>query len=75
MLESIVACSRSAGIADLSFDHSTLLREPFGLPVRPDRLTIGLETVRTHIRHTYEKLEVRSRTEATVKYLGGPGAG
>ncbi len=35
-------------------------------------LHIGLETVRTHIRHIYDKLEVRSRTEATAKYLGGP---
>ena len=38
-------------------------------------LHIGLETVRTHIRHIYEKLEVRSRTEATAKYLGGPSSG
>lgn len=36
-----------------------------------DRLTISLDTVRTHIRHVYEKLQVRSRTEATVKFLGG----
>lgn len=36
-----------------------------------ERLGIGLETVRTHIRHIYEKLEVRSRTEATARYLGG----
>ncbi|NND71497.1 MAG: response regulator transcription factor, partial [Rhodothermales bacterium] len=25
--------------------------------------------VRTHIRHIYEKMHVRSRTEATIKYL------
>ncbi|MEM7583333.1 MAG: response regulator transcription factor [Acidobacteriota bacterium] len=36
-----------------------------------ERLGIALETVRTHIRHIYEKLEVRSRTEATARYLGG----
>ncbi len=35
------------------------------------QLDIGLETVRTHIRNIYDKLEVRSRTEATAKYLGG----
>ncbi len=34
-----------------------------------DRLVISLDTVRTHIRHVYEKLHVRSRTEATVKFL------
>ena len=36
-----------------------------------ETLHISLETVRTHIRHVYEKLQVRSRTEAAVKYLGG----
>lgn len=36
-----------------------------------EELHIGLETVRTHIRHIYDKLEVRSRTEATARYLGG----
>ncbi|HOW26431.1 MAG TPA: response regulator transcription factor [Bacteroidales bacterium] len=33
-------------------------------------LFIGVETVRTHIRHIYEKLQVRTRSEAIVKYLG-----
>jgi DNA-binding NarL/FixJ family response regulator len=35
-----------------------------------DRLFISIDTVRTHIRHVYEKLHVRSRTEAALKYLG-----
>ncbi|MGE0441958.1 MAG: response regulator [Gemmatimonadales bacterium] len=34
-----------------------------------ETLEISLDTVRTHIRHIYEKMQVRSRTEATVKYL------
>ena len=34
-----------------------------------DKLFIGVETVRTHIRHIYEKLQVRTRSEAIVKYL------
>jgi DNA-binding NarL/FixJ family response regulator len=34
-----------------------------------DQLGIGLETVRTHVNHIYQKLHVRSRTEAIVKYL------
>jgi len=32
-------------------------------------LFIGVETVRTHLRHIYEKLQVRTRSEAIVKYL------
>jgi DNA-binding NarL/FixJ family response regulator len=34
-----------------------------------DELGITLETVRTHIKHIYDKLHVQSRTEATVKFM------
>jgi len=36
-----------------------------------DQLDISVTTVRTHLKHIYEKLHVQSRTEAAVKFLGG----
>ncbi len=35
-----------------------------------DRLGLSVETVRVHLRRTYDKLHVHSRTEAVVKYRG-----
>lgn len=32
------------------------------------QLHIGVETIRTHLKHIYERLHVRSRTEAAMKY-------
>jgi DNA-binding NarL/FixJ family response regulator len=34
-----------------------------------DKLGIGYETVHTYIRRIYEKLQVRTRTEAVAKFL------
>lgn len=36
-----------------------------------ENLSIGNETVRTHVRHIYDKLHVRTRTEAVIKHLKG----
>jgi DNA-binding CsgD family transcriptional regulator len=35
-----------------------------------DKLTIGVQTVNTHMRNIYGKLQVRSRAEAVARYLG-----
>jgi DNA-binding NarL/FixJ family response regulator len=34
-----------------------------------ERLTISCNTVNTHVRHIYEKLHVRTRTEAVIKHF------
>ena len=34
-----------------------------------ERMQVSYATVHTHIRHIYEKLHVRSRTEAVAKHL------
>ena len=33
------------------------------------RLSISTETVKSHLKHIYDKLHVRTRTEAVIKYL------
>ena len=35
-----------------------------------ETMKVTYATVHTHIRHIYEKLHVRSRTEAVAKHLG-----
>lgn len=48
----------------------SLLSKGFANKEIADKMNISVPTVRTHLRHIYEKLHVRSRTEAVVKALG-----
>jgi DNA-binding NarL/FixJ family response regulator len=36
-----------------------------------DRLGLSIETVRSHLKHIYEKMHVRSRAEAVARYISG----
>ena len=48
----------------------TLLARGYQYKEIADSVGVKLETVRSHIKHIYDKLHVRSRTEATLKFLG-----
>ena len=54
-------------------EHEVLTALARGLRYKEiaEQLAIGEETVRTHLRRLYTKLEVTSRTEAVVKFKGG----
>lgn len=68
-----VAEGLSGGIEKLSARESDILRclaEGRHYKEIADHLQLSMDTVRTYIRRTYEKLHVHSRTEAVVKYLG-----
>lgn len=38
-----------------------------------DRMGVSYATVRTHVEHIYQKLHVRSRSQAVARYLSKPG--
>ena len=48
-----------------------LLAEGYLYKEIAEKCGIGIETVRTYIRRIYEKLHVRTRTEAVIKHLKG----
>jgi DNA-binding NarL/FixJ family response regulator len=48
----------------------SLLSKGFLYKEIADKLHISLNTVRVHLQNVYEKLQVHSRTQAVMKYLG-----
>ncbi|EEF62337.1 response regulator [Pedosphaera parvula] len=39
-----------------------------------DKIDLSVETVRSHLKHIYEKMHVRSRTEAVARYMTAKGS-
>ena len=58
-----------ANLADREREVLDLLAQGLMYKEIADKLGIGFETVRTYVRRIYEKLQVRSRTEAVAKVL------
>jgi DNA-binding NarL/FixJ family response regulator len=47
-----------------------LVSRGYGNKEIADQLSVGVETVRHHLKRVYDKFHVHSRTEAVMKYLG-----
>jgi len=64
-------------LAVLSREHDILRGLLKGSPDKgiARALSISAWTVHTHLKNNYEKLGVRSRTEAVIKYLDGDMSG
>jgi DNA-binding NarL/FixJ family response regulator len=60
---------KDAGLTAREEEILELLTQGYANKEIADRLSVSFDTVRTHLRHIYEKLHVRSRTEAATRYL------
>jgi DNA-binding NarL/FixJ family response regulator len=57
------------GLTQRESEILVLLSEGLSNKEIADRVKVSYDTVRAHLRHIYEKLHVRGRTEAVRKYL------
>ena len=46
-----------------------LLSQGYANKLIADKLELSIDTVRSHLKHIYEKMHVRSRTEAVARYV------
>lgn len=71
--------SRDAGVRLTAREEETLvlLSKGYANKEIADKLGLSTETVRSHLKHIYEKLHVRSRAEAVARYMTSrmPGGG
>jgi DNA-binding NarL/FixJ family response regulator len=64
---------RNASVSLTAREEETLVMLTKGYSNKEiaDRLKVSIETVRTHLKNIYEKMHVRSRTEAVAHYMSG----
>ena len=48
----------------------TLLSKGYSNKEIAEQIQLSVDTVRSHLKHIYEKMHVRSRTEAVIRYIG-----
>jgi DNA-binding NarL/FixJ family response regulator len=61
--------SKDASLSQREEEILQLLAKGYSTKEIADNSSISVNTVRTHLQHIYEKLHVRSRTEAVLKFL------
>jgi DNA-binding NarL/FixJ family response regulator len=66
----VAAPANEAGLSPREQEILELLAQGYLYKEIADRLGIAFDTVQWHIRHIYQKLHVRSRSQAIAKYLG-----
>lgn len=60
---------KDSNLTKREFEILELLSKGYKYKEIAEHLFLSIETVRSHLRKIYEKLQVRSRTEAVLKYL------
>jgi len=67
------ATGRSESVSLTAREEETLVMLTKGYSNKEiaDRQSVSIETVRTHLKNIYEKMHVRSRTEAVANYMSG----
>ena len=68
--QSASASAEAQSLSPREAEVLDLLTKGFLYKEIADSMKVTYATVHTHIRHIYEKLHVRSRTEAVAKHLG-----
>jgi DNA-binding NarL/FixJ family response regulator len=64
-----LAGSESASLSPRETEVLDLLAKGYLYKEIAEKIGLAFATVRTHVRHIYEKLHVRTRTEAVAKHL------